>query len=194
MKTSTPVPMKRVLSILLLLVASFAQAQFNESSLSVKLGAGYAQDFPGLGGYAVAGELAFPMMERLEGAVGLKRMSMQGHPRTSSVKEYTLATTVDFNVFFLPVNNGSSIVRVGGGYAFAFYNIRRSYPVSSGTGADKVTHWPVQDQKGKSSGLSIIGEYEYLLPESNISLGLRAAWYKAYDRVTYVGPFAAIRF
>lgn len=185
--------MKRVLSIIFLFVASYSHAQFNESSISVKLGAGYMQDFPGLGGYGLTGELGIQMSDRLEGGFGLKRMSMQGYPRTASVKEYTYATSIDFNLYFLAINNETNIVRLGGGYAFSFFNTRRSYPVTTGAGSEKQVTWPVQDQKGKTSGLSIIGEYEYLLPNSNVSLGVRAAWYKAYDRATYVGPFAAIR-
>lgn len=185
--------MKRVLSVIFLLAALCSQAQFNESTVTVKLGAGYAQDFPGLGGYGIVGEVSMPMSDRLEGAIGMKRMNMQGYPRTASVKEFTSATSIDFNIYFLPLNTESSKIRMGAGYAFSFFKTRRSYPVTTGNGSEKLTTWPVQDQKGKSSGLSLIGEYEFTPEGSNISFGVRAAWYKAYDRVTYVGPFAAIR-
>jgi len=186
--------MKRVLFFLLSFIALNSQAQYSEHSVSLKLGAGYAQDFPGLGGYGILGELFIPMTDRLEAAIGAKRMNMKGYPRSKDVQEYTLATTIDFNIFYLPVNTESHIVRLGGGYAFSFYNIRRSYPVITTTGTEKQTDWPVRDNKGRSSGISVIGEYEYLLENSNISLGLRAAWYKAYDRVSYIGPFVGIRF
>ena len=92
------------------------------------------------------------------------------------------------------MNTGAHIIRIGAGYAFSFYTIRRSYPVSAGSEIEKQTSWPLQDKKGKTSGMSIIGEYEYLVNNSNFSIGLRAAWYKAYDRVSYVGPFVGLRF
>ncbi len=186
--------MKRVLFVLLSFIASYSQAQYSEQSISLKLGAGYVQDFPGLGGYGITGELNVPMTERLEAAIGVKRMSMQGYPRSKDAQEYTRATTIDFNIFFLPVNTDAHIVRLGGGYAFSFYNIRRSFPVTITNGTEKQTTWPVQDNKGRASGFSLIGEYEYLLENSNISLGLRAALYKAYDRVSYIGPFVGLRF
>jgi hypothetical protein len=185
--------MKRVLFILFLFVASYTQAQFNENSFKLKFGSGYVQDFPGLGGYGITGELSLPMTHWLEGAIGAKWMNMQGYPRTTSVKEHTRTATIDFNLFFLPINTDVHIVRLGAGYSFAFYNIRRSYPVTSHSGTGNQTSWPVQDNKGKTSGVSLIGEYEYLFANSNMSLGLRAAWYKAYDQVSYVGPFVGLR-
>ena len=185
--------MKRVLFFLFSFIASYSQAQYSEHSISLKLGTGYVQDFPGLGGYGIIGELSIPMTEHLEGAIGAKRMSMQGYPRSKEVQEYTHATTIDFNIFYLPLNTGSHIIRLGGGYAFSFYNIRRSYPVITTSGTEKQTNWPVQDNKSRTSGLSVIGEYEYVFENSNISLGLRAAWYKAYDRVSYIGPFVGLR-
>lgn len=92
--------MKRVLTVFLALVIfSAVNAQFNESFGSIKLGAGYAKDFPGLSGYGITGEFSMNMSERLEGAVGLKRFNMQGYPRNNQVNEYTRATTIDFNIF-----------------------------------------------------------------------------------------------
>ena len=186
--------MKRVLFILFVFAASNTQAQYNQNSISLKFGSGYVQDFPGLGGYGITGELTVPMTDRLEGGIGGKWMNMQGYPRTASVKEHTRAATIDFNLYFIPINTDAHIVRVGAGYAFSFYNIRRSYPVTTHTGTNNQTSWPVQDVKSKTSGVSLIGEYEYLLASSNLSLGLRAAWYKAYDQVVYVGPFVGLRF
>lgn len=190
--------MKRVLSVFLFLAAITSQAQFNnnftENFGSVKLGAGYVQDFPGLGGYGIMGEFSVNMNDRLEGAIGIKRMAMQGYPRTTTVQEYTRATTIDFNVFYLPVHTEMNIVRVGLGYAFSSYAIRRSYPVTTGSGIEKQTNWPVQDKKSRASGVSLIGEYEYLIPNTNLSVGMRAALYKAYDRVSYIGSFVGLRF
>ena len=190
--------MKRVISIVFLLATITSQAQFNnnftENFGSVKLGAGYVQDFPGLGGYGIGGEFSVNMTDRFEGAIGVKRMNMQGYPRTNSVEEYTRATTIDFNIFYLPVHTETHIVRVGAGYAFSSYSIRRSYPVVTTSGIEKQTSWPLQDKKSRTAGISVIAEYEYLIANSNISLGIRAALYKAYDRVSYIGPFVRMRF
>ena len=190
--------MKRVLTILFSLVVISSQAQFNNNFTdnfgNVKLGAGYMQDFPGLGGYGILGEFSVNMSDRLEGAIGIKRMSMQGYPRTNTVQEYTRASTIDFNIFFLPVCTDAHIIRIGAGYSFSSYSIRRSYPLTTTTGIEKQTTWPVQDKKSRSSGVSVITEYEYLIANSKISIGVRAALYKAYDRVSYVGPFVGLRF
>ena len=40
--------------------------------------------------------------DNLEGAFGIKRLNMSGYPRTTTVNEYTKATTLDFNLYFLP--------------------------------------------------------------------------------------------
>lgn len=187
--------MKRVLFFILVFSVASAQAQFSDDYRGrFKLGTGYARDFPGVAGIGITGEFSFAMSDNFEGAVGLKRLSMQGYPRTSSVEEYTRATTVDFNIYYLPLHTETSIIRLGAGYALSSYKLRRSYPVSTGTGIDKQTSWPVQDTKGRTGGMSLIAEYEYMFANSNFSLGARAAWYKAYDRATYIGPFAAVRF
>ena len=189
--------MKRVLLIICLFISISLQAQFNnrltENIGSIKLGTGYVQDFPGLGGYGILGELSLHMNDRLEGAIGIKRMSMVGTPRTKTVEEFTKATTIDFTFFYVPLRTESHVVRLGIGYAYSFYSIRRSYPVISGTGSEKQTNWPIQNNKSKTSGVSVIGEYEYLINNSNLSVGMRVALYKAYDRVSYIGPFIGYR-
>jgi hypothetical protein len=186
--------MKRVLLAVLFFAALSANAQFTESRGTIKLGTGYVQDFPGLGGYGITGEFSMEMLDRFEGGIGIKRLSMQGFPRTQTVKEYTRATTVDFNLYYLPLRTEAHIVRLGAGYSFSFYQTRRSYPVTVTNGAEKETQWPMQDAKSRTSGLTLLGEYEYLFANSNVSLGARAALYKAYDRVMYVGPFVGVRF
>ena len=187
--------MKRV--FILLTCFSFicfnTYAQFPDQSASIKIGTGYVQDFPGLGGYGVTGELALAMSEKLQGAFGLKHLNMQGYPRTNQAKEYTKANTLDFTLFYLPLHTETSIIRAGLGYSFSFYTMRRTYPVITTNGTHTQTDWPVSDAKSKTSGLTFIGEYEYLFANSNLSLGARVASYKAYDRVFFVGPFAAIR-
>ena len=114
-------------------------------------------------------------------------------PRTTSVNEFTKATTIDFNLYYVPLSTGLSELRIGAGYSFSFYKTRRSYPVIVQHGGDQQTNWPVQDGKGRVSGFSLIGEYEYFFPETNFSVGLRASMFKAYDRVTFAGVFAGVR-
>ena len=183
--------MKKSLVILLVVVCCIAQAQ--ELSRNVlKIGGGYSKDFPGLSGYGLAGEYAYSLSNRLEGSFGVKRLHMSGYPRTASVNEFTKATTLDFNLYFLPLGNESNLLKIGLGYSFSFYKTRRSYPVIETHGAEKETSWPVQDAKGRTSGILITGEYEYLFP-SNFSVGLKASLCKAYDQVFFIGPFLGLR-
>ncbi len=188
--------MKRVLLAILLFCSVFANSQsysFIDRIGSVKIGAGYAQDFPGVAGHGISGEITFQMAERFEGGIGFKRLSMQGFPRTATVKEFTKANTVDFNIYYLPVITENSILRVGLGYALSSYKIRRSYPVVNTGGIDKLTY-PTKEEKGRTKGGSVMIEYEYFLANSNFSLGARAAWFKAYDRALYIGPFVGFSF
>lgn len=189
--------MKRVLLFLLFAFPGILSAQYNESFFSgseIKIGAGYAHDFPGLNGLGMNAEFVMPLMDKWEGGFGIKRFSLEGHPRNAGTLEYTRATTIDFNIYFLPIQTESHTIRIGAGYAFSNYSIRRSFPLISGTGPDKATTWPIQDQRSRTSGMSIMAEYEYYLPVSGLSIGLRAGYYKAYDRVTYIGPFAGFKF
>lgn len=183
--------MKRVLSLFLfvsLVNIVFAQ----EPRPTLRFGAAYAHDFPGLNGITGSAEFVHPLIERFEGGLGLKRVHMQGSPRTHEVTEYTKATTLDLNLYFLPVQLEQHNLRIGMGYSYTFYKIQRSFPTMNETG-DKVSTWNVLSQKGKGRGFGFSLEYEYLLPESNISFGVRAAIYKAYDQVTGVGPFIGLR-
>ena len=129
----------------------------------------------------------------LQGAIGVKLVNLNGFPRTPQVKEFTRATTLDFNVYFVPFATEVSELRIGAGYSFSFYNTRRSYPVITNHGGERETTWPVQDKKGRVSGMSLTGEYEYFLPETNFSVGCRASLFKAYDGVTFLGVFAGVR-
>jgi hypothetical protein len=182
--------MKSVLVAICLLVGAGLQAQDN----SVKIGGGYAHDFPGLNGVSVFGEVSRYMSDRFKGGVGVKFSNLAGAPRTQEVQEYTKAGSIDFNIYFLPVTTEVHELRIGAGYSFSFYNIRRSYPVISNHGLETATAWPVQDRKGRVSGMSLIGEYEYFLPGTNFSAGLRASLFKAYDHVSFFGVFGGVRF
>lgn len=183
--------MKALLLFLLIACSMQVNAQYLESNRYIKISAGFAQDFPGLNGYGFSGEFSLPLKDRLEGAIGLRHLQMQGFPRTSTVQEFTKASSIDFNLYYLPLRTDQHILRVGAGYSFVVYKTRRSYPVMN-AGTDKETQWPVKDLNGRGSGLSLLGEYEYRLANGPLSLGLRAAWVKAYDRAFYFGPFAAI--
>ena len=178
--------------ILLSLACSISKAQDNLSSSILKFGGGYSRDFPGLSGYALTGEYAYSLSDNLEGGFGIKRLNMSGCPRTPTVNEFTKATTLDFNIYFLPIANESNIFKIGLGYTFSFYKTRRSYPVVKTEGSEKELTWPIHDAKGRTSGVLLTGEYEYFF-SSNTSLGIKASLCKAYDRVFYVGPFLGVR-
>ncbi len=186
-----------MLVFLPLFLALFSQAQFsneyNEGLGTLRIGAGYTHDFPGLNGYAIRGEFSRSLNDYLDGAVGLQRIDLSGTPRTPLVKEYTRATTLDMSVYFLPVKNEVHMIRLGLGYSFSFYNIRRSYPVIHGEGDNKSASWPIQDGKGRATGVNVSGEYAFRLPDSGLSLGIRAAIFKAYDQVSYIGPFVGLQ-
>lgn len=189
--------MKRVLITffsLFFIVFQVQSQQTDFGTLRLKAGGGYAHDFPGLNGWTAYGECSFQMLPRLEGAVGVKRAQLKGFPRTSTVQEYTNATTFDFTLYYIPIETETQLIRVGLGYTMSAYSIRRSFPVISGTGPDKATNWPVQDQKSRTHGVNLVTEYEYMIPETPVSVGLRASLFKAYDRVSYVGSFIGLRF
>jgi hypothetical protein len=186
--------MKKALVILLLSICWQAQAQngFSESASTIKVGGGYSKDFPGLSGYALIGEYTYSLHERFEGGFGVKRINMSGYPRTSTVEEYTKATTLDFNIYFLALATEKNVLRIGTGYSFSFYKTRRSYPLVETQNTEKLTTWPVNDLSGRSSGIILSADYEYLFSEK-FSLGIKASLCKAYDRMFYVGPFVGIR-
>lgn len=71
--------MKRVLFIFAILLSIQAQAQYSnfiETSSSIKIGAGYTHDFPGLNGYTITGEVTFPFAPHFEGGIGLKKIDL----------------------------------------------------------------------------------------------------------------------
>lgn len=184
--------MRKILVVFLCVVAvSTTYAQYEDESFgTLKLSTGYTHDFPGLNGYTVSGEFSKKISNYLEGAVGLKRVQLSGYPRTATVNEYTRATSIDMLLYFLPVQSGPHTIRTGLGYSFSFYRIRRSYPV---TNSDKSTTWQLQDQQGRTQGFILSGEYQYALTDLPLNFGVRVALYKAYDGISYAGPFVAWR-
>ena len=181
-----------VISMALLSCIIASGQRWLESANAIKISAGYARDFPGLSGYGVMGEYSHSLSAFLDGGIAFKHIDMNGYPRSATVKEYTKSNSIDFNLFFVPLLTDKNILRIGAGYSFSFYKTRRSYPVINTQGIEKITSWPVQDAKGRSSGVIVSGEYEYLL-SSDLSLGIKISLCKAYDRVFYVGPFVAIK-
>lgn len=173
-------------------VHGFGQYYLDEPTISFKVHAGYAHDFPGLNGVVGGVEVNRVLSERLEGGFGVKRYALSGNPRTHIVNEYTKATTLDFNLYFVALNAEAHRLKVGAGYTFAFYNIRRSYPVIHGAGNSNTVEWPLADRKSRTSGITISGEYEYRAPGSNISVGLKGMLGKAFDQVSSVGPFISL--
>src|ERR1700691_2098614 len=105
--------MKRLIVLLLTLSMGRLQAQFSENTSTFKAGLGYTHDFPGLNGYTVAGEYIFPLVVNFQGAIGAKRAELDGYPRTNAVQEYTRATSLDFNLYWLPFRSESEILRIG---------------------------------------------------------------------------------
>jgi hypothetical protein len=184
--------MKQFIVLLLLLWVVKANAQFDDQPPgSIRIGAGYTHDFPGLNGYTVTGEYLQPLTDCLQGSLGIKYASMIGYPRTQDVQEFTKATSLDFNLFYLPVHTEAHTVRIGLGYSFSFYNIKRAYPLASTDG--KITSWPSQEQQGRTSGINLVTEYEYKIPNSSLSVGVRGALYKAYERTYYIGPIVGFQ-
>jgi hypothetical protein len=192
--------MKKLIVLLFIAVTFAAQAQLSDyienGRGSVKAGAAYVHDFPGLHGVAFYGEYSFPLNEWLQGGMGIKNISTSGFPRTASVNEYTKATTLDFNLLFAAYHDDKSALRIGAVYSFSFYNIRRSYPVYDthiSAPATESATWQVQDTKSRISGFGLIGEYEYYF-QNSLSVGARVSLCKVYNHVLMGGPFAAIRF
>jgi hypothetical protein len=183
--------MKRMMVILSMLLPAFLFAQTDR--MSVRVGGGYAHDFPGLNGYAIFAEYTRSLSEKWQGAIGMKWNQLEGFPRTKEVKEFTKAFALDFILYFLPVSNEVHQVRLGAGYSFSFYDIRRTYPVIVNDGGTNETLWPVQDQKGRASGILLVTEYEFYLPNSNLSFGARGSLYKSFDYVLFAGAYIGIR-
>ncbi len=191
--------MKRVSIFLLLAIAiqasitAKAQTYFDSENIgTLKIGAGYTQDFPGLNGYTIMGEFSKNIGMNFQGGFGLKSINLKGYPRTKTVKEYTKATTLDFNLFYIPFQSETQQFKIGLGYSFSFFKARRTFPLTH-TPDLPTLQWPIQDFQGRTSGASVLAEYEYTPLESSLTYGIRAAIYKAYDRVFYVGPFVGVR-
>jgi len=180
--------MKRFLVVLLIFSIGKLQAQFSENSSMLKAGVGYTHDFPGMNGYTAAAEYIFPLIENFQGAIGAKRANIAGYPRTNEVQEFTKATTLDFNFYWLPFHTETELFRIGLGYSFSFYNVKRAYPLIVDDGGSKSTTWPSSQSKGRTRGINLIAEYEYKIPGSIISIGARGALYKAYTRTYFIGP------
>ena len=191
--------MSKILLSLAVMISLSAQAQENFSdklSGSIKMGAGYVFDFPGMTGYGIHGNYSFPLSKWLQGEVGLKRIDANGFPRTSTIKEFTKASVLDFNLLTVPFHNENSAIRIGGGYSFSFYHILRSFPYYGTTvngPSSKDPSWQTQESNGRMNGFSLTAEYEYYF-QNNISIGARASLCKAYNNVLMAGPFAAFNF
>ena len=190
--------MKQIFFLLLMAVACTATAQYSGDenfSGRIRAGAGYVHDFPGLNGMGAYAEYSFPLNEWIQGGVGIRRIETGGYPRTQTVREYTRATALDFNLLFVPFHTENAAFRIGAGYSFSFYNIRRSYPVYA-SHADPVASpdisWPQTDSKGRARGISLTGEYEYNL-SNNFSAGAKITLCKAYGSVIMAGPFVAVK-
>ena len=169
------------------------RAQHDGSSGTLKAGAGYTYNFPGMAGYTIIGEYIFPLTDRFEGGLGAKIVDLNGHPRTPTVGEYVKAKTLDFNMYWMPLQSDTRRFRIGLGYSFSFYDTRSSYPLIVQSGGKSTTQWPVADEKGNTRGINLIAEYEYIIPDSPLSIGLRAALYKASDGTYFVGPILGYR-
>lgn len=188
--------MKQFVLPLVMLLSVHCQAQWNEpdQTFTLKTGAGYSVDFPGLTGVTGFAEASKRISRHIEVAAGFRLMRMKGFPRTSEVEEFTRATSVDFTLFGIPLSGEQHALKLGLGYSFAFYNKRNAYPkISTLPGHAGETEWVVQEDKGRNSNFNLIGEYEYRMPNSSLSLGLRAALYNAKDISYYVGPWVGIR-
>jgi len=176
-------------------IAMAVSAQVSDNpatAATLKFGASYVHDFPGLNGFGAHAEYGLPVTDWAQVELGVKRIQASGYPRTDAVNEYTRSTTLDFNILFVPFSNESNALKIGGGYSFVFYNLRRSYPVFA-NGAKEATSWPVLDNKGNTKGCSLIGEYEYYFSE-HISAGARVSLAKAYSSHVWMGgPYLAIK-
>lgn len=188
--------MKTILFFVMMSVAVVANAQYGDEyghGGTIRGGIGYVYDFPGVAGTAAYAQYSFPLNDWLQGGVGVKHVNASGYPRTSTVKEYTKANAIDFELLFVPVHTENSALRVGLSYTFSFYNIRRSYPVyTNHDGGPSDVKYPVADSKGNVHGTGLVAEYEYYFGNT-ISAGVKVQATKAYDGIIMGGPFVAIR-
>jgi hypothetical protein len=180
--------MKQICVLLILFISTKLNAQFSDAPGEIKLGGGYTHDFPGLNGYTVAGEYLFWLAPQWQGGIGAKYADMQGYPRTAGVQEYTRAKSIDFNVYWVPLRDEQQLFRIGLGYSFSFFDIKRASPLYVIDGGKTTVTWPAQQETGRTTGINLIAEYAYTFPGSNVSLGIRGALYKAYTRTYFIGP------
>lgn len=160
---------------------------------SFRTALGYTHDYPGLNGYTLAGEYRLPVAGQWEAGAGMKYADMNGHPRTPSTAEFTRAVSLDLNLYWVPLRSDEQVFRIGLGYSFSFYSIQRAYPVSTQTDGKTVVSWPIDREKGRTTGINLILEYEHSIAGSPFSIGLRGACYKAYDRTWFIGPVLGYR-
>ncbi|MEO6315499.1 MAG: hypothetical protein ABIU63_15820 [Chitinophagaceae bacterium] len=191
--------MRQFFFLLLMAITFTVRAQYGGDenfSSRIRAGVSYVHDFPGLNGLGAYAEFSFPLNEWIQGGVGIRRIETTGYPRTQTVREYTKATALDFNLLFVPVHTENAAFRIGAGYSFSFYTIRRSYPVyaaHSDPVASPEISWPQTDAKGRARGISLTAEYEYKLSD-NFSAGAKISLCKAYGSVIMGGPFVAVKF
>src|SRR6516165_2637563 len=95
--------MKPLISWLLLVFSLQLQAQNSTSTGALKLGAGYALEYPGLGGYSINLEYDVPVISSIKVGLGTRILQLSGYPRTTRVNEYTKAETIDFNFYWSPL-------------------------------------------------------------------------------------------
>lgn len=186
--------MKQFFALLLLAASFTSHAQDLSTNGRLRAGVAYVHDFPGMNGKAGVVDYAFGLSESLQGTISFRHVETSGFPRTTTVREFTKANSLDMGLQYAIVRTDNAALRIGAGYTFSFYNIRRSYPVyTAHTGQASDVSYPVTDSKGRSSGLSLTAEYEYNFSE-RISAGVKLSLCKAYDNVVMAGPFVGVRF
>ncbi len=182
----------------LVFFANNINAQFNHYDGykgAVKSGFSYVHDFPGVKGAAVYVEYVAPFNEWLEGSFGIKRLQTSGFPRTASIREFTRATTIDFNLLVVPFSTETTALKLGLGYTCSMYHARRAssqYDKNIPATIHSEPVWETTDLKGRSKGMTLTAEYEYFL-SNNLSFGAKIQYTKGYQYVITGGPFAAIR-
>jgi len=138
-------------------------------------------------------EYIFPLAMHWQGGIGGKYADMNGYPRTNGVKEFTRAKTIDFNLYWVPVQTEQQLFRIGLGYSFSFFHINRAYPLYVTNGTKTTVTWPATEETGRTTGINLVAEYAFCIPGSNLSIGIRGALYKAYTRTYFIGPMVGFQ-
>jgi len=170
------------------LTASGQGLQPDFSSGEFKASAGYVHEFSGMNGIGASLSYQLPLNEWFQLEAGIRRVEANGHPRTDMVQEFTRATALEGSALFSPIHTESQSLRIGLGYSFADYDIRRATPV---VGASKEIQYQTADASGLSRGIIVHAEYEWNINE-RFSAGARVGYYKAYTYVVMAGPFIGI--